>query len=363
MPAPAPHLFVDISAHGFGHLAQAAPVLNKLRHHRPELRLTVRSLIPAEKLRARLPGEFTHRCESSDFGYVMHDAVSIDLPTTASKYRALHANWPQRIAEEAKFIAQLNPDLVLTDVAYLPLAGAALAGIPSMSMCSLNWADLFLHFFGNQPWAAPIHRDMLAAYRSAKHFLRLTPAMPMPDLASHCQAVSPVATMGKDIRGELQEKLGIDDDTRFALVAFGGFDKELSAKQWPHTRNLHWLVPQSWPVTRIDMTAFEPLGFRIIDLIHSVDVILTKPGYGIFSEAACNGTAVLYLRREDWPEQEYLIDWLEKNTRCREIEASTLLDGTTLTAALEALLRPSPPRPPTPSGAAQAALLISSYLP
>jgi hypothetical protein len=29
MATPRPHLFVDISAHGFGHLAQAAPVLNR----------------------------------------------------------------------------------------------------------------------------------------------------------------------------------------------------------------------------------------------------------------------------------------------------------------------------------------------
>ena len=39
-------------------------------------------------------------------------------------------------------LRRLAPDLVLTDVAYLPLAGAAQAGIPALSMCSLTWADL-----------------------------------------------------------------------------------------------------------------------------------------------------------------------------------------------------------------------------
>ena len=47
-------------------------------------------------------------------------------------------------------------DRVLTNVSYLPLAGAALAGIPSLSLCSLNWADLFAHFFADSAWSAPV---------------------------------------------------------------------------------------------------------------------------------------------------------------------------------------------------------------
>ena len=45
---------------------------------------------------------------------------------------------------------------VLTNVAYLPLAGAAACGIPSYATCSLNWADLFAHYFGREPWAPPV---------------------------------------------------------------------------------------------------------------------------------------------------------------------------------------------------------------
>ena len=258
--------------------------------------------------------------------------------------------------------AALRPDLVLTDVAYLPLAGAAQADIPSLSMCSLNWADLFAHFFGHEPWAAPIHEEMLAAYRSAKRFLRLTPAMPMPDLQDS-PVVAPVAALGKNRRSELVSQLGCDSGDRIVLVAFGGFDKELSADCWPEIGKLRWLVPQSWPLARNNMTATETVGMPVIDLIRSVDAVLTKPGYGTFAEAACNGTAVLYLRREDWPEQEFLIEWLEKNARCREIDADTLLDGAELHAALADLFRNPPPAAPAPSGARQAAALISSYLP
>jgi hypothetical protein len=55
------------------------------------------------------------------------------------------------VDREARLLAELQPDLVLSDVAYLPLAGAARAGIPALAMCSLNWAELFAHFFAASP--------------------------------------------------------------------------------------------------------------------------------------------------------------------------------------------------------------------
>ena len=52
------HLFVDISSHGFGHLAITAPVLNALGGLLPGLRLTIRSGVPPAKLRERIEVPF-----------------------------------------------------------------------------------------------------------------------------------------------------------------------------------------------------------------------------------------------------------------------------------------------------------------
>ncbi len=355
-----PHLLVDISSHGLGHLAQVAPILNEVTRRFPGLRLTLRSGVPAERLRARIHGEFTHIAQASDFGYVMLDAVRIDFASTAGKYRAQHAHWEQRVADEAAQLAALQPDLVLTDVAYLPLAGAAQAGIPSLSMCSLNWADLFADYFGREEWAPEIHRQMLEAYRSAELFLRLTPAMPMDDFP-HRRAIDPVAAAGRDRRAELRARLGLLPDAKLALVAFGGFDKDLGVEHWPAIPGLHWLIPQGWAVGRADMTATEPLGVLFTDLLRSVDVVLTKPGYGTFAEAACNGAAVLYVRRDDWPEQDCLIEWLHANTRCLKIEEGDLASNR-MPALLSALWRQPAPPAPIASGATQAADLIVERL-
>jgi len=355
-----PHLFVDISSHGFGHLAQAAPVLNELTRLLPRLRLTVRSGLPAEILHASVQGDFNHIAQRSDFGFVMLDAVRIDADASAAAYREQHAKWTQRVADEAGQLARLQPDLVLSDVAYLPLAGAAQAGIRSLSMCSLNWADLFAHFFGSEAWAAPIHSEILSAYNSAECFLRLTPGMPMNGLC-RVKPIAPVAALGRDCRMTLREKLACTSNEKTVLIAFGGVDKQVPVEQWPRSQGVRWLVPEKWGVDQVNVSSFEALGLAFPDLLRSVDAVLTKPGYGTFTEAACNGTPVLYLRRDDWPEQDCLIDWLKHNARCCEIGEEVLMSGV-LRESLEKVWQQVAPALPCPAGAAEAAALISTLL-
>ena len=122
----------------------------------------------------------------------------------------------------------------------------------------------------------------------------------------------------------------------------------------PRLPGVRWLVATDWQCEHPDAIAFESLGLGFADLLRSVDAVITKPGYGTFTEAACNGTPVLYQRREDWPEQDCLIAWLEQNGRCGEIGEEDLRCGT-LGEALARLWQ-SPHRPlPEPDGARQAA--------
>ncbi|HEX6734521.1 MAG TPA: hypothetical protein VF096_06885 [Azonexus sp.] len=343
------HLFVDISSHGFGHLAITAPVLNALAGMRPELRLTIRSRLPPAKLRQRIHPPFDLIAEASDFGYVMIDATRIDREASAAAYRQAHAGWAARVAAEADFLAGLRPDLVLTNVSYLPLAGAARAGLAAASLCSLNWADLFAHFFGQEAWAAPIHAEMVAAYRSAAAFLRVTPGMAMTAL-DNVRPVGPVAAIGR------RHDLGLGGQ-KAVLVAMGGIAHRLPVDDWPRLPGIRWLVPADWRCRHPDARVAEEFGLAFTDLLRSVDTVLTKPGYGTFTEAAANGTPVLYQRRDDWPEQDCLIDWLAQHGRCREIGAEALQKGD-LAQALAALWAQPPLAAPALDGAVQAAALL-----
>lgn len=347
-----PHLFADISSHGFGHLAQAAPVLTALRQRCPDLRLTIRSGLSRERLARRIAGPFEHLAEASDFGFVMKNALELDLPATASRYRDFHADWPARVAQEGERLRALCPDAVFSDVAYLPLAGAAAADIPSLALCSLNWADLFHHHFGAEPWAAPIHAAMLAAYRSSHNFLRTTPGMAMTAL-TNLDSVGPVATRIPADRASLASRLCLPAGRRWVLVALGGFDLPLPAANWPSREDILWLLPATWGVNRADVYSFDD-ATPFPELFACADAALAKPGYGTFVEAAVQQVPLLYLRRPDWPEEACLTEWMHRHGRARELSREEAESGALL-PALDGLWALPTPRPPTADGAHEAA--------
>lgn len=348
------HLLVDISAHGLGHLAQTAPVLNALGPLLPGLRLSLRSGLPLASLTARIEGEFEHIAEARDFGFLMHNAVDIDRAGSAQRYREFHADWAQRVAAEADELRRRKVDAVLSNVAYLPLAAAAEAGIPAVGMSSLNWADMFAHYFGDEAWAAPIHAHILEAYNAAAAFLCFTPGLPMHDFR-HRITLGPVATVGRRDRGYFSRLLGLDESRRWLLVAMGGMDFPLATERLPSRPDVCWLLPGSPAAfARGALRGFGPAEARFADLLASVDAVITKPGYGTFVEAACAGTPMVYLERDDWPETPHFAAWLAQHGRAAAIGREALLAGTFM-PVLEALWRQPAPVPPDPTGGAEAA--------
>lgn len=354
------HLVVTITHHGLGHFAQTAPVLNALRRRYPQLRLTLVTTVPEAKLRERLEGDFHLEVRALDFGFVMQDAMNIDAGKSARAYRDFHEAWDARVAAESQWLARLQPDAVLANVAYLPLAAAGSLGIPAFAMSSLNWADLFAYTFAREAWSPAIHAQMLAAYSCARLFIRLTPAMPMPDLPL-VQAVGPVARLGCRRHAELSARLGGVEGERLVALMFGGVDKRLPMENWLMDPGIRWLVPQAWQISHPRVHALESLSWDYTDIIASVDAVIGKPGYGTFVEAACNGTPTLYALRNDWPEQVYLVGWLKQHARCLEVPVTALERGDVL-ASLAQLWRQAPVRPPLASGAEEVAALLAGHL-
>jgi hypothetical protein len=361
-----PHLFVDISSHGFGHLAQTAPILNALARRLPELRLSIRSGLARTQMAARLTLPFEHLPEASDFGFAMQSPMQVDLPATAERYRAAHADWPGSVAREAQRLKRLGVDFVLANASYLPLAGAAQAGILAAGCCSLNWGELFDHFFAGQAWASEIGKEITAAYRSAP-FLALEPAMTMAELPGVLR-FPPVATLGVSRRAEIEARLPAARGRRVVLVGFGGIamNEAYDVAAWAARARRQgtpccWLVPEGWAGGDSDCIESSRLGLSFSELLASVDAVITKPGYGTFVEAACAGTPVLWLRREDWPEQACLIDWLAKNVAARELLPDQLA-AARVPEALAALWQiPSPARP-VPTGAEAVAEWLAARL-
>lgn len=359
MTAGVPHLLVYISGHGFGHVSQVAPVLNALRE-RLDIRLTICSTVPRQHLQSRIAGEFFHIEAAADFGMVMASALDVLPQPSMQAYIEFHRDWPQRVALEAQRITELSPDMVLTNVAYLPLQAAHGLGIPCAAMCSLNWLDIFWHYCAKMEGATRIRDEVWAAYAAADMFLRVTPAMPMTALPN-VQLIAPVARMGNNRRDEINDRLSLAADEKLVLVSMGGIAMRLPVERWPALPGVRWIIQADWQVSRPDVIALESLEMGFVDVLASSDALLCKPGYGSFTEAGCNGVPVLYAAREDWPEEPHLINWLESRGRCRRVQRQALESGE-FGMDMHAWLSQPKPEAVKPLGVSQAVDYLQSRL-
>lgn len=343
------HLVVSITGHGFGHVSQTAPILNELHKQCPKLRITVRSSVAPQHLRARIHMPFTLLQSSGDIGMVMNSPLEVDIDKSRSAYQSFHENWDERVWAEAKILRELNADWVFSNVGYLPLAGAQRAGIPNVALCSLNWSDIYRHYCGD----SAITRQIQSSYAHADAFLRATPGMAMNELPNVIP-VAPVAATGNNRRDEINRHLGLSQHDKLMLISMGGIASRLPIENWPRIEGVRYLVQASWNTTHPDAIPFESIPMSFSDLLASSDVLLCKPGYGSFVEAACSGIAVLYVSRPDWPESPALTDWLQQHGPCLEISQHALQQGN-IACELEQLMSAPKPDRVVPAGTQQVA--------
>ena len=352
------HVVLDISDHGYGHLAQIAPVADRLRAHVPNLELTVRSRITTETLRRFISCPFTVAPAAPEAKIHMAGPSEMLVEETAAAFKALHNNWDNVVAGESDALRKLLPDILVTDITYSSLAAANRIGLPAIGISSLNWADIYEAYCGDRAEAPGIVEHILAAYNSANAFLQLTPHLPMSRITNR-QSIGPTARVAPDSFGVIRERAKLPDKTRIVLVGFGGIEGIGRPKTLPKIENTVWLVEQSDQADRPDILSLSDLGMQFFEAVPDADLVVTKPGYGTIVEAACQSTRVLLQERPDWPETEIMKAWLDEVTCFASIGASAMEPGNIVNAVQCLLERSLPTTLPTPSGADEAASFIT----
>lgn len=353
-------LYVALTYHGFGHVAQTAPIVNVLMEEEPLLRLVIESQAPGSLLRKHFHHPFEHIDCGTDFGMVMHDSLDVDAAASHLRYCEQLQQWDALIAASRARLQQHQATLLFGNVPYVPLVAAHQLGIPSVSMCSLHWASIYQAYCGQLPGGDEVYRQLLQAYRSGDVFVAPAPSMPMPELQNIVRT-GPIARIGRPCRRELVQQIGLAEDTRLVAVFMGGVETDIPLAGWPLAPGIHWLIAGTPCPLRPDMTAIESLPQAYIDILCSVDALVTKPGYGSFAEAACNGVPVLYVPRQIWPESPHLAAWLVQHGQCLRLDRESLASGALL-PRLEALWAQPALAPLAPTGIRQIAAILAAQL-
>lgn len=358
-----PLIWCSISGHGYGHAAQVVPVLNALGRLVPTLRAVLRTTVSADFFEPRLTIPWQLNVVQQDVGCIQDGPLAIDVPGTWAAHSTLHAEWEQKVEAEAALIRAAGPACVLSDISHLGIAAGATAGLPTLGLCSLSW-DLVLEPFVDptQPEQTVILRQIREAYARADCFLRVAPALAIT--AFHrVREIGPIAEPAAPQPLQLRKAVGAEESEQVVLIGFGGIAlRQLPFNQMEAMGGYRFIVDGTVPSWLTRVRSLASLGLTFKTVMASVDVILTKPGYGTIVEAVALDTPVVYVRRYNFADEPPLVEYLHRYGRGLELSLADFQQGRWEPTLRHVLAQPPASGSPPLSGARDAAQILKDYV-
>ncbi|HEX6324643.1 MAG TPA: hypothetical protein VFZ36_13025 [Vicinamibacterales bacterium] len=356
-----------ISGHGFGHAAREVEVINQLE---PVLRasgsphdIIVRTSADPWLLDRTLRAPVERMPAPVDTGIVQLDSLRLDEDATFREARAFYGSFDAKARDEADLLRALKARLVVSDIAPLGFEAAHRAKIPSLGISNFTWDWIYEGYPAHAPQAGMIISTIRVAYRKATRALRL-PLHGGFETFPVIEDIPFIARHAAHGRADVRRGLGIPLDKPAVLASFGAYGvSELSSAppdclpDWSvvvSDRTLHQHEHQHpapstehSALVHVHEDALYDQGLRYEDLVAAVDVVLTKPGYGIVSECIANDTAMVYTSRGRFAEYDVFVEQMPRYLRCTFISPEDLSAGRWLAALEDARSQPKPPRVPT----------------
>jgi L-arabinokinase len=273
---------------------------------------------------------------------VQIDALTLDEADTIRRASSFHSDLVTRAASETRALRELGAGLIVGDIPPLAFAVGASAGIPSIGLGNFTW-DWIYADYPRVRLAPSLLPTIRGAYAKASMALRL-PMSGGFESFSNVRDIPFVARHSTRVREEVLKVLKVPAEKPIVLASFGGYglpglDTDTLSKFKKYTVITTATVPMSrarkdTPTVEkkgsffsINEEAMYDAGVRYEDLMAAAEIVVTKPGYGIISEAIANDTAVLYTSRGHFPEYDVLIEEMPKYVRSAFISHDDLFAG------------------------------------
>jgi hypothetical protein len=289
--------------------------------------------------------------------------LTIDADETWRAHQQFHLTWDKRIQDEVDAVGAARPDVILADTPYLAVAAGKNTAVPTVALASLTWDLILAHY----PPPPDIQADTLItsirrAYAQADLALRITPA-PTMEVFTHQRDIGPICEPASSVRQQLATRLELAPGERTVLIGFGGIPlASLPFETLKQHSGYRFLFDGPIPHDNTRFVSTKSLPFSFRELLASVDIVMTKPGYGIVLEAVALRTPVVYVRRYHFADEQPLVDYLHRHGRGVALAQDDFASGRWHAALETAAALPMPrTQPPPATGASDAAAILAGF--
>jgi hypothetical protein len=355
-------LAVYVSGHGFGHATRTAHVLRAVRVFEPVLPIHVVSSAPERIFREAVSEPLECRRLQCDVGLAQKDALTIDEEATLERWREFDAGMPARVSAEAEWLRQVGARVVLADIPPLGFEAAAEAGLPSVGLGNFSWDWVYQHLARRNTGFRKAAEAARKVYSRAGLLLELPFAGDLSAFPKREQ-IPMIARPQRRPREETRRALGLADGEIAVLLSFGGTGfPGLDPSLLEGLREFVFLLEtdrRDLPTNVIALSdrVVGAHGLIFLDIVGAADAIVTKPGYGIVTDAIAARTPLVYTERGDFPEYEVMVAEMKRYIPAAHVSNADLGAGR-LEAPLREVLGAAMPPVPDLSGADAAARRI-----
>ncbi len=297
------HILYYLSAHGYGHGVRACSICN---HLPSTIKLTFKTTLPPSFFEEELSRPFEYYNDRYDCGCIQTDGVTVDVYKTLHTYIEIAKSNEALLSKEVQWCKRNKVSIIISDIVPFAFEVAKVSNIPSIGISNFSWDDIYKPYVQDNPFFEKHHNKIKKQYMMADLLLALWPENKMTSFKNK-RKIPLLNRQGKNCIKEIQSKYTIPKNKKIGLIYIGNFG--LNVVNWKKLETFKdWEFLGIYPLspTINNFHLVDKSDFPYNDIIASVDLIISKIGYGIFSECLSNGIPLLYLPRFNFAEYPVL---------------------------------------------------------
>jgi hypothetical protein len=320
-----PIIYIAITNHGFGHATRTASIANTIQKLCPEVLLIIVTTAPRWLLESYIEGDFILRQRAFDLGVIQADSLTMDKPATLEKLREIKKNYKSLIASEVNFIRQNRVNIILADIPFLAVGFAEATDIPCWMISNFGWDFIYRDWGGEFTEIADWISDW---YGKSNRLFRLPFHEPM---SAFTNIIDVGLTGGSphfspdELRSNWQINTTLE---KTILLTFGGLGLQeipyANISKFPDWQfiTFDFIAPDLPNLIKVTNRQYRPVDFMPI-----CGRIISKPGYGTFSEATLLEIPVVTIPRDDFAEAAYMLAGLADYNHHQILTAPEFFEG------------------------------------
>jgi hypothetical protein len=310
-----------ITSHGFGHAARACALMNAIYRIDNDFSFEIFTSVPEWFLADSLICKWHLNKMVTDVGLVQRTPLFIDHVSSIEAINAFYPLTKVRIQKTVEALNKSRSIAALCDISPLGILAAKEMNIPSFLIENFTWDWIYQQLGKENHMYTNFANTLEAYFKLADYHIHLIPGCPSTGFVH--ASFGPIArTQISDIFSTRKD-LGIPGNKPYVYISLGGIESDFHVPEELISDDFFvvCLTNTKTPITgRHVLQLPHHSEFHTQDLLAASSLVIGKPGYSTVAELVLAGLPFFYLPRPDFPECQYLENFVHENVTYRILD-------------------------------------------